>query len=125
MTNPEEQAGEYRDEALAVRRLARSRTLGRVVDPLRKLAVVASAKCDGNDDEMLRIRLHSAHALLTSDPLIADMRDIWKNEIARPGAGFVRLVDTISGFEVRFSLMDECGEMVTGLISVDLTPGLA
>lgn len=125
MTNPEEQAGEYGGEAAASQQVARSRILKRIVDAGKRLAVLASASLDGDDDEMLRVRLYSPHALLTSDPFMADLRDAWKNEIARSGTALVRLVDTITGFEFRFALLDECGEVVTGLVSVDLTPGIA
>ncbi|HVT10993.1 MAG TPA: hypothetical protein VHE55_01895 [Fimbriimonadaceae bacterium] len=103
----------------------RSSTLEKVVSAAKKLADLAFARADGKADRMLEVRLHSPNALLNCDPMKAELRDLWNKEVAPNEQSLLQWVDTILGFELRFTLLHECGQTITGLVSVELTPNLA
>jgi hypothetical protein len=81
---------------------------------------VIDATSEGEEAEMVKMRLRAKPKSVALEMMKADLRMLWQLEVAQSSDAIFQVVDTRSGFDFRFALLHANGDFVSGAVAVDL-----
>jgi hypothetical protein len=95
--------------------------LASVLQAVRRFlhAEIAEASCTTKNRQMIFVRLRTRKAQNAPEKMKAELRTLWRLDVARTGNAVIKFVDFVGGFEFRFALFKDKGEFVTGLVMVE------